>query len=243
MEEPRQFDFLSAVDAIDAIERVNEPREAFNRLADYARTFGFTSVAIGHISNPALSGLREPMRMSSWPREWVEHWIKHALIISDPIARMAYSQHASFKWSEAFRRQAFDNRAQRLFRELGFSEGLAIPVRTGAGPMGCVSLGCDRFDLTSREQAALELAATHCFVRVDNLLGAASPAEEAELTRRETEILHFVAAGKSNWEIGAILSISEFHVRDCLKAVFKKLNAVSRAHAVAMALRRNIILP
>ena len=61
------------------------------------------------------------------------------------------------------------------------------------------------------------------------------------LTTREIEVLNWIKEGKSSWDISAILNCSkrvvDFHVNN-LK---KKLNAVSRAQAVAVGLNAGII--
>ena len=53
------------------------------------------------------------------------------------------------------------------------------------------------------------------------------------LTEREHEILHWVKTGKTNFEIGMILSISPNTVKNHLKRIFQKLDVSCRAQAVA----------
>ena len=53
------------------------------------------------------------------------------------------------------------------------------------------------------------------------------------LSTREMEILHWVAMGKTNPEIGSILDISAFTVKNHMQRMFKKLNVTNRAQAVA----------
>lgn len=53
------------------------------------------------------------------------------------------------------------------------------------------------------------------------------------LSERETEIMRWVCAGKTNQEIGLILHISAFTVKNHLKRIFKKLDVRNRAQAVA----------
>jgi len=54
-----------------------------------------------------------------------------------------------------------------------------------------------------------------------------------ELKDDELEILEWVAMGKTNPEIGSILDLSEFTVKNRLQRVFKRLNVCNRAQAVA----------
>jgi DNA-binding NarL/FixJ family response regulator len=58
------------------------------------------------------------------------------------------------------------------------------------------------------------------------------------LTSREREILALVASGTSNKGIARALSVSANTVKFHLAAVFDKLNAATRAEAVAEAIRR-----
>lgn len=63
------------------------------------------------------------------------------------------------------------------------------------------------------------------------------------LTRRELEVLKWIKEGKSSWEAGAILSISERTVKFHLGNIFKKLNVVNRSHAVAKAISLELLDP
>jgi transcriptional regulator EpsA len=53
-----------------------------------------------------------------------------------------------------------------------------------------------------------------------------------DLSDRESEVLCWVALGKTNPEIGSILSISSFTVKNHMQRVFKKLDVSNRAQAV-----------
>lgn len=53
------------------------------------------------------------------------------------------------------------------------------------------------------------------------------------LSAREMEIIEWVRRGKTNQEIGMILDISSFTVKNHLQRIFKKLDVLNRAQAVA----------
>jgi DNA-binding NarL/FixJ family response regulator len=61
------------------------------------------------------------------------------------------------------------------------------------------------------------------------------------LTKRERDVLRLLADGLRNEEIGARLFISPFTVRNNVETVMAKLEANSRTHAVATALRQALI--
>jgi transcriptional regulator EpsA len=63
-------------------------------------------------------------------------------------------------------------------------------------------------------------------------------AEEASvLSERETQIMAWVAMGKTNSEIGEILNISGFTVKNHMQRIFQKLNVFNRAQAVSKITR------
>ncbi len=61
------------------------------------------------------------------------------------------------------------------------------------------------------------------------------------LSAREIDVLKLMAKGKSNKEIGSALFISEGTVKSHVKAIFAKMNVISRTEAVASATRRGLI--
>ena len=60
-----------------------------------------------------------------------------------------------------------------------------------------------------------------------------SSVKPVALSERERQIMDWVALGKTNPEIGCILSISEFTVKNHMKSIFTKLDVTNRAQAVA----------
>jgi DNA-binding NarL/FixJ family response regulator len=65
--------------------------------------------------------------------------------------------------------------------------------------------------------------------------------QEQQLTEREEQILKLLAEGKSNRAIGQVLHITESTVKSHLKSLFVKLDATSRAEAIALAARRGLV--
>jgi two-component system NarL family response regulator len=62
-----------------------------------------------------------------------------------------------------------------------------------------------------------------------------------KLTGRELDVLTLLAQGMSNKEIGARLFVTETTVKSHLRAIFTKLNVLSRTEAVTAANRRGLI--
>ena len=70
---------------------------------------------------------------------------------------------------------------------------------------------------------------------------SASVVSSGVLTAREREILTWIYLGKSNAEVGGILSISPLTVKNHVQKILRKLKVVNRAQAVGKALDAGII--
>ena len=61
------------------------------------------------------------------------------------------------------------------------------------------------------------------------------------LTTRELDVLAWAAEGKTAWEIGKILSISERTVKFHLSNIYRKLGVTTRAQALVSAIKMDIL--
>ena len=99
--------------------------------------------------------------------------------------------------------------------------------------------------------AAIESAAAGLLVLHRDLAGdlawlpggaRAAPADDPPLTPREIEVLGHLADGLANKPIAARLGITDHTVKAHVAAILEKLGAQSRAEAVAIGIRRGLIL-
>jgi len=107
----------------------------------------------------------------------------------------------------------------------------------------CQALGdadAARLELEAARAAFATLRAAPDLDRVDSLLGGGGPGERHGLSPREVEVLRLVAAGRSNREIAAALTISEHTVARHLQNIFAKLGVSSRTAAGAFAFEHDL---
>jgi DNA-binding NarL/FixJ family response regulator len=116
----------------------------------------------------------------------------------------------------------------------------AARVRLQVGA-ACLALG-DRASAELEFEAARgvfeELGARYELERLDRLAGSPRP---GGLSRRESEVLMLVAAGKTNRAIAAELFISEKTVARHISNIFTKLKLSSRAEATAYAYKHDLV--
>ena len=63
-----------------------------------------------------------------------------------------------------------------------------------------------------------------------------------KLTRKQQEILSWVAEGKTSWEISVIMRCKEETVNYHVKGILRRLCATNKAHAVSKAMRLGLLV-
>jgi DNA-binding CsgD family transcriptional regulator len=122
-----------------------------------------------------------------------------------------------------FRRSALYN---DYYRRVRIDHAIALPIYVGNGLLVSFVLNRTRRDFNDRERALLDVLRPH-LARIYRRMTLASP-----LTARESEVLRWVAAGKSDSQVAAILGVSARTVQKHLQNVYQKLGVESRTAAV-----------
>jgi DNA-binding CsgD family transcriptional regulator len=115
---------------------------------------------------------------------------------------------------------------------LRHTDGLIVPVHDDDGGLAWYSGFAGREpDLSQRAQSVLSAAVHAGYGRFRELMDASSP--RSPLSPRESECLRWVADGKTDFEVGKILSISPRTVRFHINNAKVKLGVTTRIQAVA----------
>lgn len=232
---------LEAIDGIESADSVEEIAACFMAFVGF---FGFEALMIGQLVNPALVPKNKRLLISNWPNELREQRAAEQIDLHDPVGRYALKTKSPFTWQEAYdHANRFGRKVYRDVAEHGYRSGMMFPVHSYDAVPGGVSIGSrECLSLVRRDIGLIDLVAQHAYVRLDDLIGPFPHQIKAQLSKREIEVVHYAAAGKTNWEIGEILGISEFTVRDCLKILASKLETSNRTHTVAVAIAQNHIM-
>ena len=230
---------------LELLETLGRQKDIASLLASFhtlTRSFGMNGFSVGDPS-PKVKG--ELKRWDGiWPAGWYSRYASQNYFFIDPVVAELNRTVTPFRWSSA--RSDYDDKALRILHEsaeFGMQKGLAIPVHGPRGVIAAVNLNTDRYELSPGDEQALHLASLYLYARMVAIRAGEKAVPVRGLAARECECLSWVASGKTDWEISQILGISEQTVHGYVQNALRKLNARTRAQAVALALQSRQILP
>lgn len=221
----------------------------------------FDVASYGKAALCALSGSETEAALTdyinhSYGAQWAELYTRQNFQRIDPVLLHASNTDGVFRWDEisppvnleggtAFLEAA---EAFGLVDGISFScTGIAPPVSAAGSPrfrsvLSLTGVPAHEIERTSRILVAIGPHLHESYHRVLKLHPERVERENpVELSVREREVLCWAQQGKTYWEIGSILGISERTVKFHVARIKTKLDVVSTAHAIAKAMRTGLI--
>ncbi|MDF1801549.1 LuxR family transcriptional regulator [Thalassovita sp.] len=185
---------------------------------------------------------------ATYPDEWKAHYVRRGFHRIDPTLTETALCIAPVEWSR-FDKNARFHTVFSEAREFGITpQGLTIPVRGPYGDHGLLSVTRDCSEpewsrLVHATTGALQLAAVRLHDEVLHSGQVHQTLSRPVLSTRELEILQWIAAGKSQQDVGDILSISHRTVEVHLRSSREKLGTLTTAQAIGRAIGFRLIHP
>lgn len=231
---------------IETVTAGETPADIFERFKVAISRYGFDKILFGQaffVANKDYSGRRFFFQHGF--AEFMKIYTKEKYQFSDPVNMRIMQTHRPFRWREAHVGMSHIQMKQvGEAQKHGLKFGIVFPVMGQDGPTGFVSIGRETdFSLDDRTFLELELLCRYAYLAIDRHYETTEGAPTVSLTPREAAILMHVSHGKTNWETGQILGISEYSVRDYLKSLSVRLETSNRTHTVVRAIQLGLILP
>ncbi len=224
---------------INRIEAQTDKYGIFDVLHEYGEHHGFVYTTIGRLVNPHLQGFGyDELGVSNFPEKFQKAYISGNYILHDPVVARALISDDPFLWSSLKTKTTSWGREileEGESHDLG--SGLTIPIRFEDFPPGIVSYAGPTDNLSKRDINSIQLLCVHGYSRLIDTVKQKDVPKKPKLTARQKEILTYVASGKTDWEIGRIIDIAEYSVKDHMTNIRRKLGAANRAHCVMIAIR------
>ncbi len=221
-----------------------ELRAAF---VDFFAGEGVQMMSYHHMPPPGASDYSPTITVaaSGFPDDWVELYVKRRLYEIDPIPKHALCTAHPFWWSSI--RDAPDLTADErdyldLLARTDIGDGVAAPLFGPHGRNGYAGLGCGKGEprWSDEKVARLHWIAQLGHLQYCEILHARAP-KDIKLSKREAEILAWVARGKSNSVIADIIGISPNTVDTYLRRLFEKLDVSDRVTAALRGLAIGLV--
>ena len=232
------------LETIRSIDSCSTEQETLDVYTLFTSEFGLTNYLVSQVVHPLKPNADKAMLHTNWPNELISERFAGMQLLHDPVVRYAIGSRFPFSWDIAYRHASkFGKRMMDKTREFRVGDGFTFPMRRPGVPIGGISLGGDKPEIDPGNLAGLEMVSMHCYSKLESLHPPFPFQDIEDLSPQETEVLHFAAVGKSAWETGGAMEISEAAVKDALKRARKKLGAVNTIQACTIALSRDLILP
>lgn len=216
-------------------------------LLQVAEDFGFPLVNVTVVNIAPGGGPRE-RAMRNDPPSWAPHVLDAAAAARDPCLELVRTSCTPFAYDQDLyvRKGAGD-----LWEEqapFGFKTGISAVLHAKPGRRFC-TIGMDRDDPLPKDNVELMrlLADLQLMVAFAQdtayklLLADEVDPQVIDLSTRERDVLAWASQGKTAWETGMLLSISEHTVNKHLASAAKRLGCSSKAQAVARAIERGLL--
>lgn len=216
--------------------------QAFQALQSHLDTIGLDRslyclmTDMTSLSLPAGHGI-----LGTYPEEWMDYYRAKNYEAIDPVRKILILSNNPFRWADMPQHMELDRGQQTLMGEAvdalvrdGVGIGIHCPNGEVTG-MGFAS-SSGKVDLSHYTLSILRFLAMEFHSRFVQLNAHRLRQNDTLLTRRETEILTWMARGKTVREITAILSIggsvSQNTVKFHQKNIYEKLDVTNQTSAV-----------
>ncbi len=232
------------IEQSNAIETPGELVSLFERATSQ---YGFSKIAYADLTSGRHNRPETPGFLVSYPQDWVTHYFARGYERIDPSTQHMFVSRGPFAWDELPKLVKVSKKQEKLLAEAdgaGLKSGLSIPLHGPMGSTSAIALASEEADAdpaSSKHELQAYAAQFHMVYAGFHAATVGEEVPEINLTPRERECLQWCAHGKSSWEIGMILGISEHGASFHLKNAMGKLQATSRVAAVVKAIRLGFI--
>ncbi|MFL9503087.1 autoinducer binding domain-containing protein [Rhodopseudomonas palustris] len=226
---------------VEAIDCASTSDAVADTLIASVHKFGFTKAVAVVVPFSQLSATDQMSNVviSRWPDSWSRRYLSKGYLLDDPTIRRVRSSIGPFEWSELPDESVTARKIMEEAADHGLGQGFTVPLCTLDGEYAALSIAGDRCEVPPSYRGVLQLMATYAFAKA--ICPKRTEEEGPRLTAREADVLHWVAEGKTDWEISQILGVSEHLVDKMARQLKGKFGVANRAQMIAAAMRSGVI--
>ncbi|PZP55886.1 MAG: hypothetical protein DI586_05395 [Micavibrio aeruginosavorus] len=238
-------------DFIDSTKRAATQDELFGILQSTLLNYGYDRVIFSIVRDIDLGPeYSQHGVLQNYPMEWHDYYMASGYREIDPVHAYVAQTSDVFAWDTLEEKLGGLTAKQKLClseaAEAGIRNGICAPTANTLAKLSGIAVATtEEKDAAHIDHDLLDAYARQfykCFKRLA-LKDAPLPVRNITLSSREQQILRWLALGKTDEEIGGILSINIGTVRFHTQSLFKKLEVHNRPYAVLKAIRLGLLDP
>jgi DNA-binding CsgD family transcriptional regulator len=184
------------------------------------------------------------MPWMKFPKGYADTYVANRWDTIDPVMQFVHCARRPFAWIEVFENRKL-SAAQKAFiencRDLGVHSGVTIPLHGPGTDVDLISLSLRDEKGPAPERLPAIYGLTYQYRLRLSELAREELHPTVDLTSKEIECLRWCKEGKTNWEIGEILRVSEKTVEFHVSNTIRKLGVNNRISAVVKGIQRGLI--
>lgn len=233
--------------AFENVAAAATPDRVVASLQKIARRAGYDSVAVAYA--PPRNSDAGITALTTYSEKWVSECMEMPVhyIALDPILKHLASSVRPLVWDEGTYASSNGSAIYERFSGYGLGSGMTVNVRGAHSESLSLGFTCSGRRAAipkalSPQLGALCLSATAALHAFSTMAEASRTQEQTvKLTPRELELLRWCRCGKTAWESGNILGISQATAQFHLKNATHKLGVASKQQAVLRAMELRLI--
>lgn len=235
---------------IEAAQRASDPHTLDKLIADISGEMGFDFYAlIHHVDLSPMQASLTHMRdgalvgLTNYPPGWVEEYLRRNIVADDPVLIASQRSAVGFKWSDTGRLVEFTSAHREVTaetRRAGLADGFTVPAHVPGEANGSCNFAVRTGRVLPEGNLRMaQLVGSFAFQAARSMVQRAHEAAftipRVSLSSRQLECVALIARGKSDWEIGRILGISEETVKYHIKMARQHYDVPSRVQVAFRA--------
>lgn len=175
----------------------------------------------------------------SYPAEWVQLYKKEKLVMQDPVGQICMTGRGVYYWGDIYSHippsKSFLEIKEGAFNL--FQGYTSVIIKDNQWSI--FSMAGQRVQKNTRTHWLINKVAPYFH---DALVALQTKPQILPcLTKREKQILQEVMFSNTNWDVSVRLQISESTVKFHMQNVMRKFGVHCRSHAIALAVKHNLI--
>lgn len=231
------LDILAITELINKSKNINDIEKI---ILEKVNLYGIDRIFAGIIPQQAakMQEQRANVMFGNWPKEWAERYFLRGYLERDPtIHHIRHSNH-TLPWTLISSKKSI---VMNEASEFQLHDGITIPmisidgIKIGMSFAGAHISKAPEFHLLCQFISAVSTA------RVLEIIKNQKSQHNLNISTAELNCLKWAVEGKTNSEIGQILSISEKTVEKHMSNCYLKTNTLNRTQLTAVSLRHGLI--